>query len=131
VIRLDTAIPLAPNQTLIELRGLGLKRDTPEQRADRVRDHNTIWGPFGRNLHEDFLGVSGQGRAMRDASSGSRWVLHGREEGRGIHDEIGMRHFYAEWGRRMGRSASDPFAEKGDAEQPSGDAGLTRAAGAR
>ena len=29
-----------------------------------------------------------------------------------IHDEGGMRHFYAEWGRRMGRSASDPYGEQ-------------------
>jgi methanesulfonate monooxygenase large subunit len=116
VIRMDTAIPLAPNRTLIELRGLGLKSDTPEQRRARVRDHNTIWGPFGRNLHEDFLGVTGQGRAMRDATSGSRWVLHAREEEHGIHDEIGMRHYYAEWGRRMERSASDPFGERAQAD---------------
>jgi methanesulfonate monooxygenase large subunit len=134
VIRLDTAIPLGPNRTLIELRGLGLKRDTAEERAARVRDHNTIWGPFGRNLHEDLLGVTGQGRAMRDGSSGSHWVLHGREEGNGIHDEIGMRHFYAEWGRKMGRSASDPFAELPAAEPlPDIDIamGAARGAGAR
>ena len=31
-----------------------------------------------------------------------------------IHDEGGMRHFYAEWSRRMGRAAYDPF---GDAER--------------
>jgi methanesulfonate monooxygenase large subunit len=118
VIRLDTAIPLGPNRTLIELRGLGLKSDSPEQRAARVRDHNAIWGPFGRNLHEDFLGVTGQGRAMRDGSSGSRWVLHGREEQSTIHDEIGMRHYYAEWGRRMGRAASDPFADSAADSRP-------------
>ena len=41
---------------MIEFRGLGLKRDTPDEQAQRVRDHNTIWGPFGRNLHEDFFG---------------------------------------------------------------------------
>jgi methanesulfonate monooxygenase large subunit len=110
VIRLDTMIPLAPNRTVIELRGLGLRRDTPEERAARVRDHNVIWGPFGRNLHEDLLGVSGQGRAMREEASGARWVLHGREEGMTIHDEGGMRHYYAEWSRRMGRAPADPFA---------------------
>jgi len=130
VIRLDTAIPLAPNRTIIELRGLGLKSDTPEQRAARVRDHNSIWGPFGRNLHEDFLGVTGQGRSTRDGSAGSRWMLHGREEGSTIHDEIGMRHYYAEWGRRMRRVASDPFAERGS-RSSSPDAGSARAAGAR
>ena len=68
VLRMDTSIPLGPNKLLIEFRGLGLKSDTPEQRAERVRDHNTIWGPFGRNLHEDLLAVHGQGRAMRPGS---------------------------------------------------------------
>lgn len=111
VIRVDTAIPLAPNRVMIEFRGLGLRRDTPEERAARVRDHNMIWGPFGRNLHEDLLGVQGQGAAMRDERTGSRWVLHGREENSTIHDEVGMRHYYAEWARRMGRSPADPFGE--------------------
>jgi methanesulfonate monooxygenase large subunit len=119
VIRMDSIIPVGPNQTIIELRGLGLARDTPEERAERVRDHNTIWGPFGRNLHEDLLGVTGQGRAMQDRDSGSRWVLHGREESMTIHDECGMRHFYAEWSRRMGRASSDPFAERGADGAPS------------
>jgi methanesulfonate monooxygenase large subunit len=50
--------------------------------------------------------------AMRDQSTGSRWVLHGREEGMSIHDEGGMRHYYAEWSRRMGRSSSDPFHQR-------------------
>jgi len=113
VIRMDTVIPLSPDRTLIELRGLGLKRDTPQERADRVRDHNIIWGPFGRNLHEDLLGVRGQGAALNRDHAGSPWLLHAREERSTIHDEVGMRHYYAEWGRRMGRSPSDPFAEAG------------------
>jgi len=111
VLRMDTAIPLGPNKVVIEFRGLGLKSDTPEQRAERIRDHNTIWGPFGRNLHEDLLGVHGQGIAMRDMASGSKWVLQGREENSTIHDEVGMRHFYSEWSKRMGRAASDPFGD--------------------
>jgi methanesulfonate monooxygenase large subunit len=112
VLRIDTAIPVAPNEVVVELRGLGLRRDTAEERALRIRDHNAIWGPFGRNLHEDFLAVTGQGVSLRDDRTGARWLLHGREEGNTIHDEVGMRHFYAEWSRRMGRSASDPFAER-------------------
>lgn len=115
VLRIDTAIPIAPNEVVVELRGLGLRKDTPEQRALRVRDHNAIWGPFGRNLHEDFLAVTGQGVSLRDDRTDARWLLHGREEASTIHDEVGMRHFYAEWSRRMGRPASDPFAE-GDGE---------------
>ena len=39
------------------------------------------------------------------------WVIHGREENMTIHDEGGMRHFYAEWSRRMGRPSSAPFDE--------------------
>ena len=108
---MDTSIPLGPNKLLIEFRGLGLKSDTPDQRAERIRDHNTIWGPFGRNLHEDLLGVHGQGRAMRTGSEPT-WVIHGREENMTIHDEGGMRHFYAEWSRRMGRKAYDPYGER-------------------
>ncbi|MDE2002662.1 MAG: aromatic ring-hydroxylating dioxygenase subunit alpha [Betaproteobacteria bacterium] len=108
VLRMDTAIPLGPNKVVIEFRGLGLKSDTPAERAERIRDHNTIWGPFGRNLHEDLLGVHGQGIAMREGTD-SKWVIHGREENMTIHDEGGMRHFYAEWSRRMGRRANDPF----------------------
>jgi methanesulfonate monooxygenase large subunit len=113
VIRMDTAIPLGPNQVLIEFRGLGLKSDSPDDRQARIRDHNQIWGPFGRNLHEDLLGVTGQGIAMRDGRTDSRWVLHAREENQTIHDEIGMRHYYAEWSRYMERSPSDPFGERG------------------
>jgi len=116
VLRMDTAIPLGPNKIVIEFRGLGLKSDTPEQREERIRDHNTIWGPFGRNLHEDLLGVHGQGIAMREGATDSKWVLHGREENNTIHDEVGMRHFYAEWSRRMGRKAYDPMGDNKIAE---------------
>ena len=118
LLRMDTAIPLGPNKVIIEFRGLGLKTDTPEERAERIRDHNTIWGPFGRNLHEDLLGVYGQGRAMRECTD-SKWVIHGREENMTIHDEGGMRHFYAEWSRAMGRSSCDPFGDNRGAEPQS------------
>jgi methanesulfonate monooxygenase large subunit len=110
VLRMDTVVPLGPDKVIIEFRGLGLKRDTPAERAKRIFDHNMIWGPFGRNLHEDLLGVHGQGVAMKRGTD-ARWVIQGREEGSTIHDEVGMRHYYAEWGRRMGRPAHDPFNE--------------------
>jgi methanesulfonate monooxygenase large subunit len=108
VMRMDTVVPLGPDKVIIEFRGLGLKRDTPEERAKRIFDHNMIWGPFGRNLHEDLLAVHGQGIAMKQGTD-ARWVLQGREENSTIHDEVGMRHYYAEWSRRMGRPAHDPF----------------------
>jgi methanesulfonate monooxygenase large subunit len=38
------------------------------------------------------------------------YVLQAREEDATIHDEVGMRHYLAEWSRRMGRSSADPYA---------------------
>ncbi len=110
VLRMDTVVPLGPDKVIIEFRGLGLKSDTAGERRQRVFDHNMIWGPFGRNLHEDLLGVHGQGIGMRRGTD-ARWVLQGREESSTIHDEVGMRHYYAEWSQRMGRPAHDPFNE--------------------
>ncbi len=125
-LRIDTATPLSEDQVLIEFRGVGLKRDTEEERRLRVRDHNTIWGPFGRNLPEDLLGVTNQTLGMWPGSEGLH-VLHGRQEGARIHDEIGLRHYYEEWSRRLGRSASDPYAEAPAATAPT----PLRAGGAR
>ena len=108
--RCDIVTPLGPNKVLIEYRGLGLKRDTPEERRIRIDHHNSIWGPFGRNLHEDLIGVQGQGTSMQTGSE-SRRILHGRHENQTIHDENGMRHFYEEWGKKMNRNPADPMRE--------------------
>jgi len=106
--RLDSMIPLGPAKVMIEYRGLAPKRDSAAERRQRVKDYIGIWGPFGRNLHEDLLAVRGQAQALAGVQS---YILHAREESLNSHDEIGMRHFYAEWTRRMGRSSSDPYAE--------------------
>jgi len=105
--RSDSVTPLGPNKVLIEFRGYGLKKDTPEERQTRIKHHNSIWGPFGRNLHEDLIGVSGQGTTMRTGTE-PRNILHGRHENGTIHDEVGMRHYYAEWSKWMGVEASSP-----------------------
>jgi len=106
-LRCDLMTPLGPNEVMIEFRGLGLKRDTPEMREARIKHHNSIWGPFGRNLHEDLIAVSGQGGAMHEVAEPRR-ILHGRHENHTIHDEVGMRHFYDVWGQMMNRLPSDP-----------------------
>jgi methanesulfonate monooxygenase large subunit len=105
--RSDSVTPLGPNKVLIEFRGYGLKKDTPEERQTRIKHHNSIWGPFGRNLHEDLIGVTGQGTTMRTGTE-PRNILHGRHENGTIHDEVGMRHYYAEWSKWMGVEASNP-----------------------
>jgi len=103
--RSDSVTPLGPNKVLIEFRGYGLKKDTPAERQTRIKHHNSIWGPFGRNLHEDLIGVAGQGTTMREGTE-PRNILHGRHENSTIHDEVGMRHYYAEWAKWMGVDAS-------------------------
>ena len=106
-LRVSVMTPISDHETLIEIRGLGLKNDTPAEREERIIDHDTVWGPFGRNLHEDLLVVQNQSIAMREGS-GSKYLLMAREEDSTIHDEIGLRSYYEEWTRRMGRMASDP-----------------------
>jgi len=109
-MRVDTMTPLGANKVMIEFRGLGLKSDTPEDRAERLKEHNNLWGPFGLNLREDLFANELQTRAMRDGAEAAH-VLHAREENNTTHDEIGMRQYYAEWGRRMGRSPHDPYGK--------------------
>ena len=105
--RSDSVTPLGPNKVMIEFRGYGLRKDTKEERETRIKHHNSIWGPFGRNLHEDLIGVAGQGTTMREGTE-PRNILHGRHENSTIHDEIGMRHYYAEWAKWMEVDASNP-----------------------
>jgi len=106
--RSDSVTPLGPNSTLIEFRGYGLEKDTKEERETRIKHHNTIWGPFGRNLHEDLIGVTGQGVSMAEGTE-KRNILHGRHENGTIHDEVGMRHYYAEWGKHVNLDPSNPI----------------------
>ena len=106
--RSDSVTPLGPDKVLIEFRGYGLKNDTPTERNTRIEHHNSIWGPFGRNLHEDLIGVAGQGTTMRPGTE-PRNILHGRHENGTIHDEVGMRHYYSEWSKWMGVHANNPL----------------------
>ena len=62
------------------------------------------------NLHEDLIGVQGQGSTMHDNAEPRR-ILQGRHENEFIHDEIGLRHFYNEWGKWMDRMPSDPMKQ--------------------
>jgi methanesulfonate monooxygenase large subunit len=65
---------------------------------------------MGRNLHEDLLGITGQGASMKPGQE-HRHILHGRHEDETIHDEIGMRHFYDEWSNWMGIDPANPMRE--------------------
>ena len=102
VVRLDRMVPLGPGRTLVEWRGLGVKDDTEELRSVRVRQHNLLWGPTGRNLPEDMLAVESQARAM--AADEVRYSIIAREENLNPTDDANIRAYYREWGRRMGQS---------------------------
>ena len=106
-LRVNVMIPLSDRETLVEIRGIGLKRDTPEERAQRERDYVSIWGPFGWNLHEDLLCAQVQTQAIKQGS-GAEWNLAARVEDSKVHDEMCVRSYYAEWSRLMGRSHVSP-----------------------
>jgi len=112
VVRIDTQVPLGPGRTLVEWRGLGIKGDSEEVRAMRIRHHNQVWGPAGRNLPEDVIAVESQWKNM--ACGASRYNIIAREEDLKPQDDANMRSFYQEWGRRVGRAPNDPFAEQKD-----------------
>lgn len=116
VVRIDTQTPLAPGRTLVEWRGLGVKGDTEEVRAMRIRHHNQVWGPAGRNLPEDVIAVEAQWKNMECGAS--RFNIIAREEDMKPQDDANMRGFYQEWGRRLGRAPNDPFAERPRARPP-------------
>jgi len=100
VVRLDRMIPLEPGVTVVEWRGLGVKGDSDEMHALRLRHHNTFWGPAGRNLPEDLLAVESQWRSMR--SDVVRYSILAREEDLNPTDDANVRAYYQEWGRKMG-----------------------------
>ena len=92
--RIDTLIPLGPNQTILECRGIGLKGDTPEVRETRIRHHNQVWGPTGTNLPEDIWAVEVQMENMRSGSS--QYSVIAREE-EGSMSDAPLRGFYQVW----------------------------------
>jgi len=104
-LRVNVIMPISDRETLIEIRGFGLKRDTPEERALRIKDYVSVWGPFGWNLHEDLLCAQVQTQGIQKGS-GAIWNIAAREEGNKVHDEVGVRAYYAEWSRLMRRSHS-------------------------
>lgn len=116
VLRIDRMVPLAPGQTLVEWRGVAIKGDSPDVRVQRIRHHNQIWGPMGRNLPEDILAVEEQWRQM-SSQAVVGYSVYAREheplpDGRlQALDDGNMRAYYQTWGRWMGRAPQAPFGE--------------------
>lgn len=105
VVRIDSLTPLAPGLTVLECRGLGRVDDPPEIREMRIRHHNQVWGPFGRNLPEDIWAVETQWANM--SSGASRFSIIAREEENQATDDAPLRSFYREWRRLLGVCSHD------------------------
>jgi methanesulfonate monooxygenase subunit alpha len=105
VVRIDSLTPLTPGLTVLECRGLGRADDSPEVREMRIRHHNQVWGPFGRNLPEDIWAIETQWANMCAGASGHSIIA--REEERQATDDAPLRSFYAEWQRSLGVCSHD------------------------
>ncbi|WP_439534210.1 aromatic ring-hydroxylating oxygenase subunit alpha [Polymorphobacter sp.] len=106
VMRIDTVIPVSPSQTILEMRGLGLKGDTDADRRVRYRHFNQYWGPMGRNVPEDMFAAEACEASFRHQAA--RYQIIARDEGLTGQDDAPLRSFYAEWARLMHRDAHAP-----------------------
>ncbi len=106
VMRIDTVIPVSESQTILEMRGLGLKGESEADRRVRFRHFNQYWGPMGRNVPEDMFAAEACEASFRHGAA--RYQIIARDEGLTGQDDAPLRGFYAEWSRRMGRPAFAP-----------------------
>lgn len=106
VIRVDTVTPIDARRCLVEWRGLAPRGDAAAERAQRIQHHNQYWGPFGRNVPEDAFAVEACEKGF--AGGGARYQIIARSENNSAQDDGMLRAWYAEWGRRLGRSPGDP-----------------------
>lgn len=111
VIRIDTATPIGPDKTLLEMRGLGVQGESDAHRAVRRKHHNQYWGPFGRNVPEDMIAAESCADNFR--SQAARYQVIARDENLTGQDDAILRAFYAEWGARVGRDPADPLPDRG------------------
>jgi methanesulfonate monooxygenase subunit alpha len=101
-LRVETVMPVKAGQAVVEVRGLTLKSDTAAQRTGRILSHSRIWGDLALNARGAVREIAGQGH-------GSRRGDHFPAKGESAIYPVGMEHFYAEWDRRMRRSAHGPY----------------------
>lgn len=105
VVRIDSLIPLAPDRTVLECRGLAPRGDSEAQRRLRIRQHNEVWGPMGRNLPEDIWAIETQWPGM--VRGKLPFSLIAREDDDQATDNSPLRSFYARWEELTGLPAFD------------------------
>jgi len=107
VIRIDTAVPLGPDKMVLEMRGLGIKGESAQDRRVRQRHHNQYWGPFGRNVPEDMIAAESCADSFR--SHAGRYQVIGRDENLTGQDDAILRAFYKAWSEWTGRDPGHPL----------------------
>ncbi len=110
VVRIDTATPLGPHQTLLEMRGLGVKGESEDHRRIRQRHHNQYWGPFGRNVPEDMFATEACADSFRNQAG--RYELIARDENLSGQDDAILRAFYGKWASYTGRDPGNPVGNR-------------------
>ncbi|MDE0799439.1 MAG: Rieske 2Fe-2S domain-containing protein [Rhodospirillaceae bacterium] len=108
VVRIDTATPMGPDKTLLEMRGLGVMGEPEEHRRVRQRHHNQYWGPFGRNVPEDTIAAEACADSFRGHAG--RYQIISRDEGLTGQDDAVLRAFYKEWALKTGRDPGQPVS---------------------
>jgi methanesulfonate monooxygenase large subunit len=110
VMRIDTVVPLSPDRSLVESRGIGIAGESDRERRMRIGHHNDYWGPLGRNVPEDAFAAEACAAAFGPGAALFQTIA--REEQGGGQDDCGLRSFYAEWSRRLGRPAHAPVNDR-------------------
>lgn len=119
-IRINHSTPYAPNHSILEERGLGIKDESATNRRRRSKEFIQIWGPLSRNLHEDAAFVEAQqvcqehGANKFDLMSRLE-ILDGDLER--AHSDAYLRLFYGKWSEYMGRPAHNPMNEVASAAE--------------
>jgi methanesulfonate monooxygenase large subunit len=107
VIRIDTVIPVSTSQTVLEMRGLGIRDEPDADRKVRTRHFNQYWGPMGRNVPEDMFAAEACEASFRNQAA--RYQIIARDEDLSGQDDAPLRGFYEQWSRMTGES---PHAQR-------------------
>lgn len=106
VIRIDTVIPVSTSQTVLEMRGLGVKGEPEDERRVRARHFNQYWGPMGRNVPEDMFAAEACDATFRNQAA--RYQIIARDENLSGQDDAPLRNFYEQWSRMTGVAPHAP-----------------------
>jgi methanesulfonate monooxygenase large subunit len=106
---IERQIPIAPDQTVIEFSGGGLKGDSAELCEVRNAHWNLYWSDTTGNLSEDWNAYETQQMGARSAGVRYSLLARGEPASEGLRgDDNRIRSFWQEWRRHMGCDTNAP-----------------------